>query len=180
MAIRWKGSRIFPAALVLALTVGCGQPEEAADDGAEPEGASLAFDSETAPPARPVPDAPEAVRAELEARGGTDIVGFALLTPRGDKTAVTVEIHAANSGWPYVAELIGGSCANSGPVIAALGEITAGEGGDAEYHRVMDRSLLPPDGADRAVWIRGADDPTAVVACGDLGAPTESTSATDR
>ncbi|HJR53307.1 MAG TPA: hypothetical protein VJ982_06285 [Gemmatimonadota bacterium] len=110
-----------------------------------------------------------ALRAELEARGGTDVIGTVSLTPGAGGTTVAVEIHGANSGLPYVAEIVAGSCASAGPVIAQLGEITAGEEGDGDFQRVVDRALLGPDRPDRAVRVRGAGDAAAIVACGDLG-----------
>ena len=114
------------------------------------------------------PESP-VLRAELEARGGTDVIGSVSLTPGAGGTTVWVEIHGANSGLPYVAEIVEGTCASSGPVIAQLGEITAGEEGDGDFQRVVDRALLGPDRPHRAVRVRGAGDPTAIVACGDLG-----------
>lgn len=122
------------------------------------------------------PESP--LSAELEARGGTDVIGSVSLTPGAGGTTVQVEIHGANSGLPYVAEIVEGTCASSGPVIAQLGEITAGEEGDGDFQRVVDRALLGPDRPHRAVRVRGAGDPTAIVACGDLG--PGATSATGR
>jgi hypothetical protein len=162
------------AAIALATMGGCGTSDEA------PERTGFVTDSVTAtdfagapseahgPAMDPTSDEP-VLRAELEARGGTDVVGSVSLTPRSGGTTVSVVIHGANSGLPYVAELIGGSCASPGAVIAALGEITAGEAGDGEFHRVVDTSLLRADQANRAVRVRGAGDPTAIVACGNLG-----------
>ena len=109
------------------------------------------------------------MRAELEARGGTDVIGSVILTPGTGGTTVSVEIHGANSGLPYVAEIVEGTCASSGPVIAQLGEMTAGEQGDGDFQRVVDRALLGPDRPQRSVRVRGAGDPNAIVACGDLG-----------
>jgi hypothetical protein len=132
-------------------------------------------------PATPDPAAaPEypAMRAELEARGGTDVIGTVALTPVPEGTRISVEIHGANSGLPYVAEIVEGTCAGSGPVIARLGEITAGEEGDGDFQRVVDRALLGPERPQRAVRVRGAGDASAVVACGDLG--PGATSATGR
>ena len=121
-----------------------------------------------------VPGSP-VLRAELEARGGTDVIGSVTLTPGAAGTTVSVEIHGANSGLPYVAEIVEGSCVGSGPVIAQLGEITAGEEGDGDFQRVVARELLGADRPHRAVRVRGAGDPTAVVACGDLGPGATST-----
>lgn len=118
------------------------------------------------------------MRAELEARGGTDVIGSVTLTQGAGGTTVSVEIHGANSGLPYVAEIVEGTCASSGPVITQLGEITAGEEGDGDFQRVLDRALLGPERPHRAVRVRGAGDPTAIVACGDLG--PGATSATGR
>jgi len=177
MVTRWQRPGVLAAALTAALAVGCGEAEEAREDGIQADPAVATVDFDTSRPADSEPGG-EAVRAELEGRGGTDVVGSAVLTPRAGATAVTVEIHAANSGWPYVAELIEGSCGSPGRVVAILGEMTAGESGDAEFNQTLDRSLLPPDGANRAVWVRGADDPTAIVACGNLGASAAGTTST--
>ncbi|HUF89073.1 MAG TPA: hypothetical protein VMR66_03740 [Gemmatimonadota bacterium] len=178
MVTRWQRPGVLAAPLLVALAVGCGEAEEARDDGMTADPAVATVDFDTAPRTEPEGEAGPAVRAELEGLAGTDVVGSAVLTPRAGTTAVTVEIHAANSGWPYVAELIEGSCASPGGVVAVLGEMTAGESGDAEFHQTLDRSLLPPDGANRAVWVRGADDPIAVVACGNLGASVGGTTST--
>ena len=118
------------------------------------------------------------MRAELEAQGGTDVIGSVALTPGAGGTTVSVEIHGANSGLPYVAEIVEGSCASAGPVIARLGEITAGEEGDGDFQRVVDSALLGRDRPHRAVRVRGAGDAGAIVACGDLG--SGATSATGR
>lgn len=180
MVTRWQRAGILPATLLVALSVGCGEADEARDDGIPADTAVGTVDFETVRPAVPEgePASGGVVRVELESRAGTDVVGTAVLRPRAGSTGVTVEIHAANSGWPYVAELIEGSCASPGRVVAMLGEMTAGESGDAQFDQTLDRSLLPPDGANRAVWVRGADDPTAIVACGNLGASTAGTTST--
>jgi hypothetical protein len=81
---------------------------------------------------------------------------------------VSVAIHGANSGLPYVAELVAGSCASPGAVIAEIGRITAGEQGDGDFQEVVDGDLLGDEGSSRAVQVRGAGDPTAIVACGNL------------
>jgi len=181
---QWLRSGTLAAAILVGLAAACGRGDEAEDDGTADRTATADF-PDTAGIADRTPDtdagARPTVRAELEPRAGTDVIGSAVLTPRPGATAVTVEIHGANSGWPYVAELIAGSCNSPGGVLAMLGEITAGESGDGEYHQVVDRALLEPDGENRAVWVRGADDPTAIVACGNLGPPAaRATSTTGR
>jgi hypothetical protein len=169
-------------ALCLAAALACqaGSDEE---DGPDPATGFTADapgvpESLAAAPDSAVESTSPVMRAELEARGGTDVIGSVSLTPGAGGTTVAVEIHGANSGLPYVAEIVEGTCASSGPVIAQLGEITAGEEGDGDFQRVVDRALLGPDRPHRAVRVRGAGDPTAIVACGDLG--PGATSATGR
>jgi len=176
---RFQGSGILLATLLIGLGSACRGGQEGREDVAAPDTVAAVADANRL--AAPAPDSVDqgAVRADLEAQGGTDVVGFAVLAPRAGSTAITVEIHGANSGYPYVAELVEGTCASPGAVVVELSELTAGETGDAEYHRTLDRSLLPPDGANRAVRVRGADAP-AVVACGNLGAAGEATSGTGR
>ncbi len=174
------------AALCLAVvvTVACeagteetGEGPDATGFSADAPGVPESLAEAPATDSIPEPESP-ALRAELEARGGTDVVGSVSLTPGAAGTTVAVEIHGANSGLPYVAEIVEGSCASAGPVIAQLGEITAGEEGDGDFQRVVDHALLGPDRPQRAVRVRGAGDPAAIVACGDLG--PGATSATGR
>lgn len=176
--------RLGCAALFLGAALAC-QADSDEVDGEGPDPATgFTADAPGVPEslAEPVDSVAETtfpvMRAELEARGGTDVIGSVSLTPGAGGTTVSVEIHGANSGLPYVAELVEGSCASSGPVIAQLGEITAGEEGDGDFQRVVDHALLGPDRPLRAVRVRGAGDPTAIVACGDLG--PGATSATGR
>ena len=171
------------AALCLAVALAC----EAGSDEDDPDAADgFTADAPGVPESLADPAASDSVpasefpvlRAELEARGGTDVIGTVSLTPGAAGTTVAVEIHGANSGLPYVAEIVEGTCASSGPVITQLGEITAGEEGDGDFQRVVDRAVLGPERPNRAVRVRGAGDPTAIVACGDLG--PGATSATGR
>jgi hypothetical protein len=173
----WNGRIATWTAIPLYLALGCGSPDEDAD------GARLRTDripaSETeAPSGESAADADTSsatgrvMRAELEALGGTDVVGTVRLSPGPEGTTVAVEIHGANSGLPYVAELVVGSCQSPGAVIAELGRVTAGETGDGEFRQVLDPTLLQSERASRAVQVRGAGDSTAVVACGNLGAAT--------
>ena len=171
------------AAISLIVAAACGEPEgeeaapEAADTLASVESlAELPRDTADAVDAAPVGGS---LRAELEAQGGTDVTGTVTLSPVAGGAVVTVEIHAANSGLPYVAELVGGSCTSPTEVIAVLGRMTAGESGDGEVREVLDGGLLDAGGASRIVRVRGAGDPAAVVACGNLG-PAGTTSATGR
>ena len=174
------------AVLCLAAVLAC-EADSGETDGGGPDAANgFTADAPGVPESlagSATPDsAPEsatvAMRAELEARGGTDVIGTVILTPGAAGTTVSVEIHGANSGLPYVAEIVEGTCASSGAVIAELGSITAGEEGDGDFRRVVDRALLGPERPHRAVRVRGAGDPTAIVACGDLG--PGATSATGR
>ena len=171
-------------ALCLAVALACGtgadgpsENRDAAADGFATDAPGVPDSGPSVPDPAAAPDHP-ALRAELEAHGGTDVVGTVVLTPGAEGTRISVEIHGANSGLPYVAEIVEGTCAGPGPVIARLGEITAGEEGDGDFQRVVERSLLGPDRPQRAVRVRGAGDASAVVACGDLG--PGATSATDR
>ena len=134
--------------LCLALAVACeaGSEETAeAPDAtgftAEAPGVPESLADPTAPDSITEPESPP-MRAELEARGGTDVIGTVSLTPGPGGTTVSVEIHGANSGLPYVAEIVEGSCASEGAVIARLGEITAGEEGDGDFQRVVDHATL--------------------------------------
>lgn len=172
----WNGRNATWTAIPFYLALGCGSP------GDDPEGARLRTDpmpaSEVAEetPSEELAPSPDttatgvAMRAELEALGGTDVVGTVSLSPGPEGTTVAVEIHGANSGLPYVAELVVGSCQSPGAVIAELGRVTAGETGDGEFREVLDPALLQSQRASRAVQIRGAGDSTAIVACGNLGA----------
>ena len=174
--------RMAACALCLAAALACEAGPDEDEDGTDPATGFTADapgvpESLADPASDSVPESP-VLRAELEARGGTDVIGSVALTPGAAGTTVAVEIHGANSGLPYVAEIVEGSCAGSGPVIAQLGEITAGEEGDGDFQRVVDRELLGADRSQRAVRVRGAGDPTAIVACGDLG--PGATSATGR
>ncbi|MGH7565666.1 MAG: hypothetical protein ACREK2_02440 [Gemmatimonadota bacterium] len=173
MGSKWLNPGIVSGAALFAAAV-CGTPDEDA-----PGNGSL---SDTVPAVDFAAEAPggvtgvsadpatgrRVVRAELEALGGTDVIGSVSLTPGEGGTAVSVEIHGANSGLPYVAELVGGSCGAPAAVIAVLGEITAGEEGDGAFHEVLDPSLLGGEQANRAVRVRGAGDTGAIVACGNL------------
>jgi hypothetical protein len=174
--------RIAPFALCLAAAQACETGSD--EDGEDPDPATgFTTDAPGVPESLADPAASDTaaepefpvMRAELEARGGTDVIGTVTLTPGAAGTTVSVEIHGANSGLPYVAEIVEGSCTGSGPVIAQLGEITAGEEGDGDFQRVLDRELLGADRPHRAVRVRGAGDPAAVVACGDLGPGATST-----
>ncbi len=173
------GALFFAAAL--ACEAGSDDPDESPDSAtgftAGAPGVPDSLASPAASDSNPEPGG-SYMRADLEARGGTDVVGVVSLTPGAAGTTVAVEIHGANSGLPYVAEIVEGSCASAGPVIAQLGEMTAGEEGDGDFRRVVDRSLLGLDRPQRAVRVRGAGDPAAIVACGDLG--PGATSATGR
>ena len=174
------------AAACLAATLACEAGSGDGDEGAPDAADGFTADAPGVPdslaePARPDSAAEPvsgAMRAELEARGGTDVIGTVSLIPGAAGTTVSVEIHGANSGLPYVAEIVEGTCASSGPVIAELGEMTAGEEGDGDFRRVVDRAVLGPERPHRAVRVRGAGDPTAIVACGDLS--PGATSATGR
>ena len=166
----WNARRL---ALPLCLALACGSPGDAPEDDVGLRDTTAA-DVTFVPPADEEAPADTAtppgrvMRAELEALGGTDVVGTVSLSPGQDGTAVAVEIHGANSGLPYVAELVEGSCQSPGPAIAELGRITAGETGDGEFHEVLDPAMLRAERADRAVQVRGAGDTSAVVACGNL------------
>jgi hypothetical protein len=151
--------------ILIALAFACRGAEESGDTGSEPQSIMA--------------DVPDAVRVELQARAGTDVTGVAVLTPRPGGTAITVEFRGANGGYDYVAELIEGTCDQPGALVAMLSEMTAGEGGEASHERLLEEVVLDQGAPGRAIRIRGADDPAAVVACGELraGAPT---SATDR
>ncbi len=172
------------AALCLATALACEAGSDEADgpeaaDGftADAPGVPESLAERTAADSASASESP-AMRAELEASGGTDVIGTVSLTQGAAGTTVAVEIHGANSGLPYVAEIVEGTCASPGAVITQLGEITAGEEGDGDFRRVVDRALLGPERPQRAVRVRGAGDPTAIVACGDLG--PGATSATGR
>jgi hypothetical protein len=173
----WNGRIATWTAIPFYLALGCGSPDEDA------EGTRLRTDpipasemADGAPSGEPAADADASaatgrvMRAELEALGGTDVVGTVSLSPGPGGTTVAVEIHGANSGLPYVAELVVGSCQSPGAVIAELGRVTAGETGDGEFREVLDPTLLQSERASRAVQVRGAGDSTAIVACGNLGA----------
>lgn len=175
---RLAGCAALCMTAVLACEAGTGEADGGGPDAADgftadapgvPERAEPSATDSAAESAFP------AMRAELEARGGTDVIETVSLTPGAAGTTVTVEIHGANSGLPYVAEIVEGTCASSGAVIARLGEMTAGEQGDGDFQRVVDRALLGPERPQRAVRVRGASDPSAIVACGDLGPGATST-----
>jgi hypothetical protein len=165
------------AALCLAAALACEADSGEADGNGPDPATGFTADAPGVPESVAVPAASDSaaepgslvMRAELEARGGTDVIGSVSLTPGGGGTTVWVEIHGANSGLPYVAEIVEGTCASSGAVIAELGRITAGEAGDGDFRGVLDRALLGPERPQRSVRVRGAGDPTAIVACGDLG-----------
>ena len=172
----WNGRIARWTAIPFYLTLSCGSPDEDAEGTrlrTDPIPASeMAADAPSGEPAEADTSAAtgRVMRAELEALGGTDVVGTVSLSPGPGGTAVTVEIHGANSGLPYVAELVVGSCQSPGAVIAELGRVTAGETGDGEFREVLDPSLLGSERANRFVRVRGAGDSTAIVACGNLGA----------
>jgi hypothetical protein len=167
----WKAAGM---AIPLCLALACGSPGDAPEENGDlPDtaAANVTFEppTEEEAPADTAPATGRVMRAELEALGGTDVVGTVTLSPGQNGTAVAVEIHGANSGLPYVAELVEGSCQAPGPAIAELGRITAGETGDGEFREVLDPALLQAELADRAVQVRGAGDSSAIVACGNLG-----------
>jgi len=170
MGSKWLNPWIVTFAALFA-AAGCGTPDEDApgngslSDTLPAVGGSIGRLGGEVDPAT----GRRVVRAELEALGGTDVIGSVSLTPGEGGTAVSVEIHGANSGLPYVAELVGGSCGTPAAVIAVLGEITAGEEGDGEFHQVLDPSLLGSEQPNRFVRVRGAGDRSAIVACGNLG-----------
>lgn len=168
--------RVAAMAAISILAVGaCGAPPEDAEDAAPPSDTLASVESVAELPATSadrgssVPPVGGRLRAELEAQGGTDVTGTVTLSPVAGGAAVSVEIHGANSGLPYVAELVGGSCVNPSEVIAVLGQITAGEAGDGEFREVLGAELLDTGGASRIVRVRGAGDRDAIVACGNLG-----------
>jgi hypothetical protein len=169
---RARGVAALAAIATLAVAA-CGGPPDDADDvdslASLPDSVASAertpadtSDGSVAPVGR-------SLRAELEAQGGTDVTGIVRLSPVGGGAAVSVEIHGANSGLPYVAELVGGSCVSPTEVIAVLGQVTAGEAGDGQVREVLGAELLDTGGASRIVRVRGAGDQTAIVACGNLG-----------
>lgn len=173
----WNGRIAIWTAAPLSLTLGCGAPADDAEETrlrTDPIPATEM--AAEAPSGEPGADADTSaatgrvMRAELEPLGGTDVVGTVSLSPGPRGITVTVEIHGANSGLPYVAELVVGSCQSSGAVIAELGRVTAGETGDGEFREVLDPTLLQSERTSRAVQVRGAGDSTAIVACGNLGA----------
>jgi hypothetical protein len=172
----WNGRIATSTAIPFYLALGCGSPDEDAGTRLRTDPIPASEMSEEAPSGEPAagPDTSaatgSAMRAELEALGGTDVVGAVSLSPGPEGTTVAVEIHGANSGLPYVAELVVGSCQSPGAVIAELGRVTAGETGDGEFREVLDPTLLQSERASRAVQVRGAGDSTAIVACGNLGA----------
>jgi hypothetical protein len=178
MGSSWRNGRIATwAAIPFYLALSCGTPEDEAEGNglrSDPvPAAEMADETRSEEPDTTVdPSLPtgRVMRAELEALGGTDVVGTVSLTPGPDGTTVAVEIHGANSGLPYVAELVSGSCLSPGAVIAELGRVTAGETGDGEFREVLDPTLLRSEEANRAVRVRGAGDSNAIVACGNLGA----------
>jgi hypothetical protein len=177
MGSSWRNSGIATwAAIPLYLALSCGTPEEDAEENglrSDPvPAAEMADETPSEPDTAADPSSPtgRVMRAELEALAGTDVVGTVSLTPGPDGTTVAVEIHGANSGLPYVAELVSGSCLSPGAVIAELGRVTAGETGDGEFREVLDPALLRSEQADRFVRVRGAGDSSAIVACGNLGA----------
>lgn len=169
-SVRFHLSAMCAAAWLIAV-VACGtEPDETRRDGSDSV-AAVDIDSRSTEAAPDTSgDAPtrRVLRAELEARADTDVTGSVRLSPASGGTSVSVTIHGANSGLPYVAELIGGSCASPGSVIAEIGRITAGDQGDGEFREVVDGDLLGDEGSTRAVRVRGAGDPTAIVACGNL------------
>jgi hypothetical protein len=167
--------RVAAMAGISILAGACGAPPEDADDAAARSDTLASAGSLADPPATSANEGPSVpsvggrLRAELEAQGGTDVTGTVTLSPVAGGAAVSVEIHGANSGLPYVAELVGGSCVSPSGVIAVLGQITAGEAGDGEVREVLGAELLDTGGASRIVRVRGAGDRAAIVACGNLG-----------
>ena len=168
--------RVAAMAVISILAAGaCGAPPEDADDAAPRSDILVPAESVADLPATSAdelasdPSVTGRLRAELEAQGGTDVTGTVTLSPVAGGAAVSVEIHGANSGLPYVAELVGGSCVSPSEVIAVLGQITAGEAGDGEVRDVLGAELLDTGGVSRIVRVRGAGDRTAIVACGNLG-----------
>ena len=158
-------------AVCLAAVVACGSPAdeerpEGADTTAAVDMVPRTADADSEPDTAPTTGS--GLRAELEALADTDVTGTVSLTPGAGGTTVSVQIHGANSGLPYVAEIVSGSCTNPGAVLEEIGRITAGEQGDGEFHEVVDRDLVGTDRSARAVRVRGAGDPTAIVACGNL------------
>ncbi len=170
---RGKSGVAVSVVIALYVAVGCGRPDENAQGNGSLSDTLPAVDFATESPGDTTattadPPIGRRVRGELEALGGTDVIGTVTLSSAEGGTAVSVEIHGANSGLPYVAELVGGSCQSPAAVIAVLGEITAGEEGDGEFHEVLDPSLLGSEQTNRAVRVRGAGDAAAIVACGNL------------
>lgn len=166
------------ATVMLFVVAGCEASDEEADSGAPSDSVPTTIRAPAAPSEPPdsaadTSSAGPVLSAELGPQAGTDVVGSASLSPGGDGTTVSVEILGANGGYPYVAELVGGSCASPAGVIATLGEITTDAEGDGEFHGVLDGTLLAADQASRAVRVRGASDPAAIVACGNLGASAQ-------
>lgn len=163
------------AAISILAAGACGAPPEDADDDAPRSDTLASAESVADLPATSADEGPSApsvggrLRAELEAQGGTDVTGTVTLSPVAGGAAVSVEIHGANSGLSYVAELVGGSCVSPSELIAVLGQITAGEAGDGEVREVLGAELLETGGASRIVRVRGAGDRAAIVACGNLG-----------
>lgn len=175
---------VAAVAISLFVASACGAPDEGADVDLDAGDSLVSAESVadlTADTTDMIPGAPTgaSLRAELEAQGGTDVTGTVTLSPVAGGAAVAVEIHGANSGLPYVAELVGGSCTSPTDVIAVLGQMTAGDSGDGEVREVVEASLLDAGGTSRIVRVRGAGDPAAIVACGNLG-PEGPTSATGR
>ena len=160
-------------AIPMLVLAACGSPPEEAGE-PRPDTLESARGTTDPPSGGEVEDAASSsrvgtLRAELQAQGGTDVTGTVTLSPAAGGAALRVEIHGANSGLPYVAELVGGSCTTPAAVIAELGRLTAGESGDGEVRDVVDVGLLESGGTPRIVRVRGASDPGAIVACGNLG-----------
>ena len=120
---------VIPAvcAACLAAVVACGSPAD--EERLEEADTTAAVDM--VPRAADVDSEPDTaattvsgLRAELEALAGTDVTGTVSLTPGAGGTTVSVQIHGANSGLPYVAEIVSGSCTSPGAVLEEIGRIT--------------------------------------------------------
>jgi hypothetical protein len=161
------------AAIAILGVAACGAPPEDADDvdslASLPDSVASAERAPSDTADGSVAPVGRGLRAELQAQGGTDVTGVVTLSPVAGGAAVSVEIHGANSGLPYVAELVGGSCVSPSEVIAVLGQVTAGEAGDGRVREVLGAELLDTGGTSRIVRVRGAGDQSAIVACGNLG-----------
>ena len=113
-------------------------------------------------------EAPEEIRVDFAAVGGSAAEGTVRLVLEGDAYSAVVSIDTHRGPGDYPIEIHSGSCAATGALVAALTSVEGQEGGEGQSRSTLAASELPAGGSFYIELLDAQD--SSLIGCGDLTA----------